>query len=184
VRGQRLQRSFFTRDALVVAPDLLNKLLWSGPVVGRIVETEAYLAEDPASHAFRGRTARNGSMFGVGGTLYVYLSYGLHHCLNVVTGSEGDGQAVLVRAVVPVAGLDVVADRRPVRLPRDWTNGPGKVASALGLDMSHDGADLCSDAGVGIGDDGTLSPEIPMRSARIGISTARDRLWRFQTPGA
>lgn len=180
MRGERLERSFYTRDALVVAPDLLNKLLWSGPVVGRIVETEAYLAEDPASHSFRGRTARNGSMFAIGGTLYVYLSYGVHHCLNVVTGCEGDGQAVLVRAIVPVDGLDVVAARRRVRRAGDSTNGPGKVAAALGLDLRHDGADLCADAVAGIGDDGTPPPATPAVSPRVGISSARDRLWRFR----
>lgn len=179
---RRLARSFYARDALVVAPQLLNKLLWAGTVTGRVVEVEAYRTDDPASHAFAGRTARNGSMFAVAGTLYVYLSYGLHHCLNVVTGEEGDGQAVLIRAIVPVAGLDAIAARRPGRMSRDWTNGPGKVAAALGLDLRHDGVDLCVDDHVGIADDGTPPPHEPVLSARVGIRVATDRLWRFRSP--
>lgn len=177
-----MRRSFYAGDALVVAPQLLNKVIWSGPVAGRIVEVEAYRPDDPASHTFRGRTARNGSMFGVGGTLYVYLSYGLHHCLNVVTGPAGAGQAVLIRAVTPLRGLDIVAQRRQGRPPREWANGPGKVAAALGLDLRHDGVDLCTDDTNGIGDDGTVPPEVPVVSPRIGISVGTDRLWRFQSP--
>lgn len=182
MRRRHLRRSFYTRDALVVAPELLNKVMWVGPVGGRIVEVEAYRADDPASHAFRGRRARNGSMFGVGGTLYVYLSYGLHHCLNVVTGPAGHGQAVLIRSITPLCGLDIVAERRRGRAQREWANGPGKVAVALGLDLRHDGVDLCTDDTTGIGDDGTVPPEVPVVSPRIGIRVGTDRLWRFRSP--
>ena len=177
-----LGESFFTRDALVVAPELLGKLLRAGPVSGRIVEVEAYRADDPASHSFRGETARNRSMFRRGGTLYVYLSYGLHHCANIVTGQEGDGQAVLVRALEPATGLELIAARRPGRDRRLWTNGPGKLCAALAIDRTHDGTDLCHDDWLCVEDDGTAPPADPESSVRIGISAGADRLWRLRAP--
>jgi DNA-3-methyladenine glycosylase len=157
-------------------------------VSGRIVETEAYQRDDAASHSFNGATPRNAVMFGPAGRLYVYLSYGIHACANVVTGSDGDGQAVLLRAVAPIAGLDVIRSRRSGRLDRDLANGPGKLCQALGLTLSDNGANL-SDSGVDasspirIFDDGTPPPPDPMVGPRIGITKAVDTPWRFRAPG-
>lgn len=178
---QRLSRSFFARDATVVAPELLHKLLVAGPCVGRIVEVEAYLHDDPASHAYRGPTPRNASMFRAGGHLYVYFTYGMHHCANVVTGDVGNGQAVLLRAVLPLVGLEFVRARRPrARRDVDLTNGPGKLCQAFALDRTHDGIDLCAaDAAVWIGDDGTPPPVRPRITPRIGIRRGVELPWRW-----
>ncbi len=163
----------------MVAPRLLGRLLVVRGVVGRIVEVEAYGgADDPASHAFRGPTTRNRSMFGRAGTLYVYRSYGLHWCANVVTGAPGRGQAVLVRAVRVVAGAEVVQERRAGVPQARWADGPGKVCAALALTGDDDGRDLLADADVGLFDDG--EPPGPVRvTPRIGISRAVDVPWRW-----
>ena len=183
-----LPRSFFTADSRDLAPLLLNKLLVRGGRVGRIVEVEAYAGPaDPASHAFRGRTPRNATMFGPPGHLYVYFTYGMHFCANVVCGGDGDASAVLLRALTPVAGLEEMrAARGPAaRLDRDLCSGPGKLCQALGIDRSLDGADLVTgDRGVAVCDDGTAPPAEPGRSGRIGISVAVEVPWRFYVPGA
>ena len=151
---KRLAPAFFARDAPDVAPDLLNKLLLVGDVAARISEVEAYTQDDPASHSVRGRTKRNEVMFGPPGHLYVYFVYGMHYCVNIVTGCEGDGQAVLIRAVT-CDGLD----------PR-LTNGPAKLCRQLGIDMSMNGV-LAH-----VGDDGIASPEAALVTPRIGITKA------------
>lgn len=158
---KRLARSFFERHSTEVAPDLLNKLFVVGSAAGRIIEVEAYSSDDPASHTFRGRTKRNDVMFGPAGHLYVYFIYGMHYCVNIVTGPEGDGQAVLLRAVI-VEGVD----------PRT-TNGPGKLCRHLGIDMAMNGAQA------NICDDGTAPPQVPTVTVRVGISKAADlqRRW-------
>lgn len=157
---RRLPASFFARDATVVAPELLHAVLVVHGVQARITEVEAYTQDDSASHSFRGATRRNAAMFGPPGRLYVYLIYGMHHCLNVVTGAVGDGQAVLIRGAV-VDGVD----------PR-LTNGPGKLARALGVDLSANGtpADVRSD--------GTRPGAVEV-TPRIGITKATDlhRRW-------
>ncbi|MEX0847867.1 MAG: DNA-3-methyladenine glycosylase, partial [Ilumatobacteraceae bacterium] len=117
----RLDSAFFARDATVVAPELLNTILVIDGIRARITEVEAYTQDDAASHSFRGSTRRNAVMFGPPGLLYVYLIYGMHHCINIVTGESGDGQAVLIRGAV-IDGVD----------PR-LTNGPGKLARVLGV---------------------------------------------------
>ena len=155
---QRLGREFFAADAVDLAPVLLNKVLVAGACSGRIVEVEAYRPDDPASHSFRGRTARNQVMFGPPGHLYVYFTYGMHHCANVVCGAEGDAHAVLIRALEPLTGLEAMRSRRPaVRRDLDLTNGPGKLCQAFALDRAHDGTDLVS-GDVWIGDDGSAAP--------------------------
>lgn len=175
---RRVPRSLLAGDADVVAPQLLNRLLVVGACAGRIVEVEAYTADDPASHSFRGRTNRNAVMFGPAGHLYVYFTYGMHHCANVVTGSEGDGQAVLIRAVEPVRGVDEMAARRGRRT--HIADGPGKLCQAFGLDLSVNGVDLCSGAAIGLFDDDVAPPEQSEVSMRIGISVGVDTPWRWR----
>ncbi len=180
-------RAWFGRAAPVVAPELLNKLLVSTSggtrVAGRITEVEAYTQDDPASHTFRGPTRRNAVMFGPAGHLYVYLSYGIHHCANVVTGSDGRGEAVLVRAVEIVDGLDVARGRRGGRGDRDVANGPGKLCSALAIELDHDALDLTAASSVvRIIDDGVDPPPHPSVGPRVGITKAVDVAWRFRVP--
>jgi len=164
-----------------VAPSLLGMLLVvqraGVRAVGRIIETEAYTADDPASHSFRGRTSRNGEMFGEAGHLYVYRSYGIHWCANVVTGAEGDGEAVLLRAVDPVEGADEMLRRRG---RRPLADGPGKLCQAFGLDGADDGADLCNGGAIHIVDDGASAVHDIVAGPRIGITKAVDTPWRFR----
>ena len=181
-----VRRSSLARPSTEVAPELLNKVLVAGEVAGRIVEVEAYRGtDDPASHAFAGRTARNAVMFGPAGHLYVYFTYGMHFCANIVTMTEGIPEAVLLRALAPLEGRDEMATRRPAaRRDRDLCNGPAKLCQALAIDRSLDGIDLLDpSAMVRLGDDGTPPPSHPLASRRIGISVATDRLWRFSVPG-
>ena len=185
---RRIPRPFFAADSRELAPLLLNKVLVCGERAGRVVEVEAYAGEaDPASHAFRGRTARNATMFGPPGHLYVYFTYGMHYCANVVCGPDGEASAVLLRGLTPLTGLDAMrAARGPAaRSDRDLCNGPGKLCQALGLDRTFDGADLVTgDRGVELVDDGTAPPAVAGVSGRIGISVAADVPWRFYVPGA
>jgi len=181
-----LPRSFYERDARVVARALLGKLLVRDDGrVARIVEVEAYLGErDPASHAFRGPTARNATMFGPSGHLYVYFTYGMHWCANAVCGAEGLGRAVLLRAAAPLDGVERMAALRRVRRPVDLTNGPAKLCQAFGVDRSFDGADLVAgDRGLVIADDGFPAPRRPPSSTRVGISGGREHRWRWWIPG-
>lgn len=162
-------------------------MLVNGACCGRIVEVEAYAgAEDPASHAYRGRTPRNATMFGPPGHLYVYFTYGMHWCANAVTAPAGLAQAVLLRALAPLDGLELMRARRPAaRTDRDLCRGPARLCQALGIDRADDGADLTSRAGPGpwIGDDGTPPPIAPGVSRRIGLSKAVDRPWRWYVAG-
>lgn len=178
---ERVARALLEADAPVVAPLLLNKLLVHGECVGRVVEVEAYREDDPASHTHRGETRRNAVMFGPAGHLYVYFTYGMHHCANVVTGSAGTGAAVLIRAVTPLAGVELMAQRRRGRTP--LTDGPAKLCQAFGIDLRHDGIDLVGAVGgVGLFDDGTPPPTDPRIGPRIGITKAIDVPWRWRTP--
>lgn len=181
-----VDRSILAASSVDVAPLLLNKLLVCADQIGRIVEVEAYGGvDDAASHAHRGRTERNSSMFARAGTLYCYLSHGIHTCANVVTGGAGEGQAVLVRAVEPVEGIEAMRPRRPAaRRDVDLTNGPGKLCAALGIELSHDGLDLCSPRSpVWMADDGIAPPRRPQRSRRIGITKNPEPMWRWSIPG-
>ncbi len=183
----RLARAFYRRDPRVVAPDLLNKVLVRGKRRARIVEVEAYCgAEDPGSHAYRGQTARNATMFGAPGHLYVYFTYGMHHCANIVCGEVGEGGAVLLRGLDPIGGLDEMRAARPPGSPeRDLCRGPARLCQAYELDRSFDGADLVSgDHGIVVADDGTAPPAEPGVSGRIGLSVAGDLPWRCFVRGA
>ncbi|MDQ6697065.1 MAG: DNA-3-methyladenine glycosylase [Actinomycetota bacterium] len=185
-RARRLPRAFYRRDPLDLAPELLNKVLRLGTRAGRIVEVEAYHgALDPASHAFRGETTRNATMFGPPGGLYVYFTYGMHWCANVVGDEEGVAGAVLLRALEPLRGLDQMAIARPAaRRERDLCSGPAKLCQAFGIDRTFDGADLpTASRGVTIVDDGVAPPAAPGISGRIGINAGAEAPWRWYVKG-
>ena len=185
---QSLDRDFYARGALEVAPELLNKMLVAPDGrAGRIVEVEAYRgADDPGSHGFRGKTKRNAAMFGPPGRLYVYFTYGMHWCANVVAETDGVASAVLLRALTPLEGLDAMyAARGPAaRRDRDLCSGPAKLTQALGIDGTFDGADLVTgDRRVTIVDDGQPPPPAPAVTARIGLTNGADLPWRFHVEG-
>jgi DNA-3-methyladenine glycosylase len=180
-----LGRAFYSRPATQVAPELLNKVIVSGGCAGRIVEVEAYCGgDDPGSHAFRGPTPRTETMFGPPGRLYVYFTYGMHWCANVVVDRDGTAAAVLVRALTPLRGLDEMTGRRraaPRR--RDLCSGPAKLTQALAIDGTHDGVDLVrAERNVTIVDDGIGPPTQPGRSTRIGLTKGVDLRWRWFVP--
>jgi DNA-3-methyladenine glycosylase len=177
---RRLEREFFARPAPEVAADLLGKLLLRADegLVARIVETEAYTDEDPASHTFRGQTPRNAPMFGPPGHAYVYFTYGMHHALNCVAGPDGVGQGCLLRAAEPLDGLDLIRSRRGASSDRDLLRGPGRLAQGYGLDRSHSGMDLCDGGPLYLADDGAPRPQV-MTGPRVGITQAADLPWRF-----
>jgi DNA-3-methyladenine glycosylase len=178
-------RATLAADPLVVAPWLLNKLLVvRDGRAARIVEVEAYRGEDdPASHAYRGRTRRNAVMFGPAGYLYVYFTYGMHWCANVVCGGEGSAAAVLLRAGSPVEGLDAMWAARPAaRREQDLCSGPAKLCQALGITGADHGADLAGTV-VRLADDGVPPPRRPARGVRVGVTAAADRRWRWWVAG-
>ncbi len=175
-----------TGGALEVAPQLLNKLLVRDGRAGRIVEVEAYRgSEDPASHAYRGPTARNATMFGRPGHLYVYFTYGMHFCANVVCMPQGVAEAVLLRALAPVSGSRPCALARPgVDKDAELTSGPAKLCQAMGITRAEDGVDLVTGgAGLAVVDDGVPPPTLPASSGRVGIRHASDLPWRWWVPG-
>jgi DNA-3-methyladenine glycosylase len=139
VRSERLTRDFFARSVHEVAPELIGATLLVGGVGGVIVEVEAYDEDDPASHGFRGQTSRNAAMFGPPGHAYVYRSYGVHWCLNLVCEEHGRAEAALVRALEPTHGLDDMRVRRGLEEVRALCSGPGKLCQALGVTGAHDG---------------------------------------------
>jgi DNA-3-methyladenine glycosylase len=171
-----IRRDFFARSVHEVAPDLLGITLLVDGVGGSIVEAEAYHHEDPASHGFGGRTARNAAMFGPPGHAYVYRSYGIHWCLNFVCEEEGSASAVLLRALEPVFGVDVIRARRGLDDPRLLAAGPGRLCQALAVTRAHDGLPL--DAPPFELRARATEPEI-VRGPRIGITRARELPWRF-----
>jgi DNA-3-methyladenine glycosylase len=185
--GRRLPRSFFERHATLVAPDLLGRILVRGRpperVVGRIVEVEAYTEDDPASHSFRGRTARNETMFGPPGHLYVYFTYGMHFCSNVVTGRVGEGSAVLLRALEPLEGLERMALRRGTADPRRLCAGPARLAEAFGITRELNGADLVRGDEILLFAGEPTAPARVERTPRVGVRLAIDRRWRFLVRG-
>lgn len=185
---RRAPRDFFARAPADVARALLGAVLVhreaTGVTAGRIVEVEAYLPrDDPGSHSFRGRTERNASMFARAGTAYVYRIYGMHHCVNVVTGDVGSGEAVLLRALEPLAGLERMRARRRCERDRDLCRGPGRLASALAIDLALDRSDLVR---------GPLSIWLPAvertdaiaTSVRIGLTKGADLPLRFFVVGS
>lgn len=179
-------------DVVELAPRLLGTILSCGDRCGRIVEVEAYAgSDDPASHAFRGRTPRTAVMFGPPGHLYVYRSYGMHWCANIVCRPAGEASAVLVRAIEPVSGMTAMwADRPRARTETDLGSGPGKLCAALGIDDRHHGADLLDSASPIrlVADRFSLSGDERSRlevvqGPRVGISKAVEKPWRFAIAG-
>lgn len=172
-----LGSDFFSRDCVVVARELVGtKLVIDKRFMGEIVETEAYCARrDRACHGFRGKTPRNAALFGSPGSIYVYQIYGIHHCLNFVTGLAGEGAAVLIRAIRPVFGMEACHLRRKVRDEHNLCNGPGKLCQALGIDLKWNGKSM-ADAGISIS---PFKQRTVKAGSRIGISKDVDLPWRF-----
>lgn len=179
-----LPRAFYRRDPRQVAPELLNKVLLGpdGRSV-RIVETEAYCGDvDEAAHTFRGKTARNASMFGAPGHLYVYFTYGMHFCANAVCGEEGVGVGVLLRAAQPLTGLERMrALRGAARSDRELCSGPARLCQSMGITRADDGNDLLK-ARYRIASDGMPPPVDPVVGPRIGVSRASAAPWRWYVP--
>jgi DNA-3-methyladenine glycosylase len=181
-RSQTLPRIFYERPPECVAPDLLGKILVRGPLRGRIVETEAYAEDDPASHSFGGFRSRNATLFGSPGHLEVYLTYGIHHLANVVCQPTGVGAGVLLRALSPLAGIETMRERR--RNPRSpdhlLCSGPGRLCQAFALGRAENATDLVHGQ-IRILDDGVAPPIAA--STRVGLTTGRELAWRFYVPG-
>lgn len=188
---QPLPRSFYTRPTITVAKDLLGKIfvrkLGARIYKGKIVETEAYLHNDPASHSFRGITERTKVMFYQGGFLYVYFTYGMHFCANVVTGKEGIGEAVLIRAVEPLEGIARMMGNRfaakpHLRVEKNaqllLTNGPAKFAQAFQLTTKESGTDLLGGK-IFIFNSGIRDKSKIVAASRIGLTVAKEKKWRF-----
>ena len=176
-----LPADLFSRSVHEVAPALIGAALLVDGVGGRIVEVEAYDREDPASHGYRGRTERNASMFGPPGHAYVYRSYGIHWCLNLVCEGEGIANAVLVRALEPTHGLDVMRKRRGLDDPRLLCSGPGRLCQALAVKREHDGLAIDRPPFELLEAEG---PVEVVSGPRIGITRAVELPWRFAESGS
>jgi DNA-3-methyladenine glycosylase len=181
VTTRTLGSEFFARSVHDVAPDLIGVTLLVDGVGGRIVEVEAYDHEDPASHGFRGRTERNASMFGPPGHAYVYRSYGIHWCLNLVCEEVGVANAVLLRALEPTCGLEQMRARRGLEDERLLCSGPGRLCQALGVTREHDGLALDRPPFELLAGD---SPAEIVTGPRIGITRAAELPWRYAEAGS
>ncbi len=179
----RLKRDFYARDPVTLARDLLGRILFyrtaEGLIAGRIVETEAYTGEDdPASHAFRGPTARNAVMFGKAGMAYVYFTYGMHHCLNVTAETPGKAGAVLLRGLEPLSGIELMRSRGDRGPQGRLLSGPGRVARAFGLTLEDNGRDLTRGP-LGISAGQPVRDQEVAAASRVGISRAVELPYRF-----
>ncbi|MEA3024571.1 MAG: DNA-3-methyladenine glycosylase [Alphaproteobacteria bacterium] len=175
-----IRRNFFARSVHAVAPDLIGAWFGFDGVGGRIVEVEAYHHTDPAAHSFGGRTERNAIMFGPPGFAYVYRSYGIHWCVNFVCEPEGSASAVLIRAIEPTEGLDVMMARRGLEAPRLLCSGPGRLCQAMGVTQDQNGARVDRPPF-------DLQPGPPAEivvGPRIGITKAAAVPWRFGEKGS
>jgi DNA-3-methyladenine glycosylase len=184
-----VDRAWFGRPALEVAPDLLGAVLArttaDGTVAVRLTEVEAYEGpDDPGSHGYRGRTPRTAVMFGPPGHLYVYFTYGMHWCANIVCGQAGEASAVLLRAGEVIQGTPLARVRRPsARSDRDLARGPARLATALGIGREHNGADLCEQGSALVLSPGRRAAGPVLSGPRVGLAQAADRPWRFWLAG-
>lgn len=174
-------------DVVEVAKRLLGSYLVrtvdGRRMVGKIVETEAYHQADAASHSYRGKTPRTEIMFGPAGYAYVYFTYGMHYCMNVVTGSEGEGSAVLIRALEPIEGVDMIRKNRPGITDISLMNGPAKLCKAFGIDKTFNGHDLANPP-LQLVLRPSVSPREIAVTMRVGITRDRERPWRFYIKGS
>ena len=194
IEFEPLERSFYEPGAATVAVDLLGHWLMhrtpEGVAGGVIVETEAYVIDDPASHFYNGVTPRNRVIWGEPGYSYVYFIYGMHYCFNTVCHPAGSAEAVLVRAIEPTFGLDIMQSRRGTVQPRNLTNGPAKLCAALSIDGSGDGIDLCAmDSQLMVARNPQLAVTLAelgpvVTTTRIGITKAADLPLRFYLAGS
>ena len=183
--GRVLPRSFYDRPVLEVARDLLGTVVSQGDVAVRLSEVEAYAGgHDPASHAFRGKTARNEVMFGRAGHVYVYFTYGMHFCMNLVAGPDGHASAVLLRAGEVVAGTDTVMTRRAGASARDFARGPARLTTSLGIDRQLNGVDVTSTRSPLQVRSGTpVADDLVRWGPRVGVSSAQEVPWRCWVDG-
>lgn len=187
--GPSLPRAFLARPSTVVAPELLGRVLVrvlpdGRRLAARLVEVEAYAPDDAASHAYRGRTPRNDVMFGPAGRLYVYFTYGMHFCANVVTGRDGEGSAVLLRAAEPLEGMEAMAANRGVDALRLLCSGPARLAQALGIERPDNGADLVRGRGLQLRAGEPVPPARIGRSTRVGLRVGIQPRWRYFERGS
>lgn len=179
-----LPPEFFARMPHEVAPDLLGKLITrTDGRAARLVEVEAYAQDDPAAHTFGGKSQRNRSMFGPPGHLYVYFSYGVHWCANLVCGPEGYGAGVLLRAAEPLDGIDLMRGARGREPLRELCSGPGRLAQAFGIDRTLDGSDATGAGVISVLDDG-MRPDAIVACPRVGISKNAEAHLRFLVAGS
>ncbi len=184
-----VKRIFYENDTLTVARDILGKVLVRRTsedlLMGRIVETEAYRGvDDPASHSYRGRTKRNEVMFGMPGVTYVYFTYGNHYCLNIVTEQKEVPAALLIRALEPLAGIEVMKKNRGLSRITDLTNGPGKLTKAFQIIYEHNGIDVTDPSSpIVIYEPSENKDFNVVQTTRIGIKVATERPWRFYIRG-
>jgi DNA-3-methyladenine glycosylase len=185
--GQRqlTARPFYDRPVLEVARDLLGSVVVCGQVSLRLTEVEAYAGgHDPASHAFRGPTARNAVMFGPGGHAYVYFTYGMHFCVNLVCGPDGQASAVLLRAGEVIEGIEIARGRRPGAPDRDLARGPARLTVALAIDRDLNGADVTrADSPLRVLRGEAVHDDAVRRGPRVGVSTAAELPWRMWIDG-
>ena len=174
---------FFDRPVVEVARDLVGWTVRHGETSGVIVETEAYHQTEPACHAYVGLTPRTETLFGAPGRAYVYRSYGIHALLNAVCEPEGSGAAVLIRALEPADGLDLMRVRRGWERPQDLCSGPGKLTQALGIGLDLNGTDLCGSGPIVLEAPGGPPPPVVI-GTRIGITRAVELPWRFCAAGS
>lgn len=181
-----MKSSFYKKSTLEIAKSLLGKYLISrtesGVSIGKIVETEAYLSNDPGSHSFKGKTKRNAQMFSSPGKAYVYLIYGMYNCFNVVTGVDGIGEAVLIRALEPIKGIELMQKRRKTKEIKNLLSGPGKLTQAMGIAISHNGVNL-EKGNLKIINKPNLSDSEIIQTTRIGISLGNKLPYRFYIKG-